>query len=334
MYRRALFMSPSGALATQARVPCPEGPILTPFLILARSTPLPRLFLLHCGTMDYPIHACALTDTETLGYRVYGAGPKAVVLVHGLAARSETWTDLVPLFPADRYTVYLLDLLGSGESSKPKAADYSIRGHSQRLISFLEQMGLTGVTLAGHSLGGAVVLMAAVQTMIRGDKDTLAAMVIIGGPGYIQRLPLMAEIFQRRLAAALFIALYAPDLWIKEGLKMAYYDHRLIDREHIARYAPCYRSRAAKRALVETCRSLVPVDQEEITTRYQHLALPVLLIWGRHDRIVPLSQGSRLEAAIPGAKLEVFEECGHNPQEEKPALTFSVIDTFVSQLSL
>lgn len=284
--------------------------------------------------MDYPIRACTLTDTETLGYRVYGNGPNTIVLVHGLAARSETWTDLVPLFPADRYTIYLLDLLGSGESAKPKAADYSIRGHSQRLISFLEQTGLTGVTLVGHSLGGAVVLMAAVQAMIRGDKDTLAAMVIIGGPGYIQRLPLMAEIFQRRLAAALFIALYAPDLWIKEGLKMAYSDHRLIDREHIARYAPCYRSRASKRALVETCRSLVPVDQEEITAHYQHLALPVLLIWGRHDRIVPLSQGTRLEAAIPGAKLKVIEECGHNPQEEKPALTFSTIDTFVSQLSL
>lgn len=281
--------------------------------------------------MISPINSCPLSETETLRYRVYGKGPITTVLVHGLAARSETWTDLVPLFPADRYTIYLLDLLGSGESSKPKAADYSIRAHSQRLLRFLEQEGLHGATLVGHSLGGAVVLLAAVEAMTEGESDLISSMVIIGGPGYIQRLPLMAGIFQRPYAAALFIALYAPDLWIKLGLKMAYHDHRLIDREHIARYAPCYRDREAKRALVETCRRLVPADQEAITARYQHLRLPVLLLWGRHDRIVPLSQGTRLEAAIPGAQLTVIEECGHNPQEENPAATFAVIDRFITQ---
>lgn len=279
---------------------------------------------------DLPLHSCRLAENETLAYRVYGAGPVKIVLTHGLAARSETWTDLVPLFPAERYTVYLLDLLGSGESSKPRTADYSIRGHSRRLLSFLEQEALTGVTLVGHSMGGAVVLLAAVEAMMSGDQELLSAMVIIGGPGFVQRLPLMAEIFQHRYAAALFIALYAPDLWIKLGLKMAYHDHRLVDREHIARYAPCYRDRDAKRALVATCRSLVPDDQEEIVARYRDLRLPVLLLWGRHDGIVPLSQGTRLEAAIPGARLTVIEECGHNPQEEKPAQTFAVIDDFVT----
>ena len=237
---------------------------------------------------------------------------------------------MVPFFPADRYTIYLLDLLGSGESSKPKAADYSIRAHSQRLLRFLEREGLHGATLVGHSLGGAVVLLAAVEAMIKGESDLISSMVIIGGPGYIQRPPLMAEIFQRPYAAALFIALYAPDLWIKLGLKMAYHDHRLVDREHIARYAPCYRDREAKRALVDTCRRLVPADQEAITARYQDLRLPVLLLWGRHDQIVPLSQGTRLETAIPGAQLTVIEECGHNPQEEKPAATFAVIDRFIT----
>ncbi|GAW65226.1 hydrolase [Geoanaerobacter pelophilus] len=281
--------------------------------------------------MNLPLGACPVSPSETLRYRTYGTGPRKIVLVHGLAARSEVWKDLVPLFPADRYTLYLLDLLGSGESAKPRQADYSIRGHSRRLLCFLQREGLAGVTLVGHSLGGAVVLVAAVEAMLKGEAGVIGAMVIIGGPGYLQRLPLMAEIFQNRFAAALFIALYAPDIWIKVGLKMAYYDHSLIDREHIARYAPCYRDRESKRALVETCQSLVPVDQEVITGRYRDLALPVLLLWGRHDQIVPLSQGTRLEAAIPGSQLQVIEECGHNPQEENPQVTFSIIEKFLLQ---
>jgi pimeloyl-ACP methyl ester carboxylesterase len=279
--------------------------------------------------MSSPLRECVLSSTETLRYRVYGNGRTTLVLVHGLAARSEAWTDLVPLFPCDRYTLYLLDLLGSGESSKPKAADYSIRAHSRRLLRFLEQKSLSGVILVGHSLGGAVVLLAAIEAMLGTKEGILTSVVIMDGPGYLQRLPLIAEILQLYLAGPLFIALYSPDAWVKIGLRVAYYDHRLVDQEHIARYAPCYRDKDAKRALVETCRQLVPSDQEEISAHYGELRLPVLLLWGRHDKIVPLSQGKRLEAAIPGSRLDVIEECGHNPQEEKPEETFAIIDRFI-----
>jgi pimeloyl-ACP methyl ester carboxylesterase len=279
--------------------------------------------------MNPPLRECKLSEDETLRYRILGSGPATLVLVHGLAARSETWTELAPLFPVERYTLYLVDLLGSGESSKPKKADYSIRAHSQRLLRFLERLSLQGVTLVGHSLGGAVVLLAAIEAMLGGKEFLLKSMVIVAGPGYLQRLPLIAELFRRPLIGSLFVALYAPDAWVKAGLRMAYYDQNLVDREHIARYAPCYRDRGAKRALVQTCLQLVPPDQEQISARYGDLLLPVLLLWGRHDRIVPLSQGKRLEAAIATSKLEVIEECGHNPQEEKPQESFAIIDRFI-----
>ncbi|HJV35419.1 alpha/beta hydrolase [Geomonas sp.] len=254
-----------------------------------------------------------------------------VVLLHGLASRAECWIDIVPLFPPDTYTLYLLDLLGSGESSKPKEADYSIRAHSERLLRFLEKASLSRVLLVGHSLGGAIGLVAAIEAMQTGRKRLLAALVNMAGPGYIQRLPVIAEVFQRPLAGTLFVLLYAPDAWIKIGLRAAYHDHSLVDRKHIARYAPCYRDRKAKRALVETCRSLVPADRDAIAARYGELKLPVLLLWGRYDQIVPLSQGERLNAAIPGSRLEIIEDCGHNPQEEKPEETFRIIDRFARE---
>lgn len=281
--------------------------------------------------MRVPLRECVLSDSEILRYRVYGSGPGRVILLHGLASRSECWTDLIPLFPSDRYTLYVLDLLGSGESSKPREADYSIRAHSRRLIRFIEEEGIPGVTLVGHSLGGAIVLVACIETMLAEKDELLSSVVIMAGPGFIQRLPLMAEVFQLPWAGALFVALYAPDAWVKIGLKAAYYDPALVDREHIARYAPCYRDRDAKRALVATCRSLVPEDREELIARYGDLRLPVLLLWGRYDSIVPLSQGTRLNAAIAGSTLEVIEHCGHNPQEEKPAETFAIIDSFIRQ---
>ena len=279
--------------------------------------------------MQSPLHESTLSGKEILRYRIRGSGPNQLVLLHGLAARSETWTDLVPLFPTRSYTLRLVDLLGSGESTKPANADYSIRGHSRRLLVFLEREGLS-VTLVGHSLGGAVVLLAAIEAMQTGREPLVKSAVVIAGPGYLQSLPLIARMFRIPLAGPLFISLYAPEAWVKIGLRAAYYNHRLVDREHLSRYAPCYREREARRALVATCRQLVPSDCTEISACYGLLRLPLQLLWGRQDRIVPLSQGERLERAVPGARLAVLEQCGHNPQEEKPRETFEIIDRFVS----
>jgi pimeloyl-ACP methyl ester carboxylesterase len=283
--------------------------------------------------MNAPLLECKLSNTEILRYRLFGKGAHRVILLHGLAARSECWTDIIPLFPTDQYTLYAVDLLGSGESTKPVSADYSIRAHSRRLIRFIEELSLSGATLVGHSLGGAIVLVTAIEAMLAAKQALISSMVIMAGPGYLQRLPLIAEIFQKPLAGRLFVALYAPDAWVKIGLRAAYHNQLLVDREHINRYAPCYRDRAAKRALVATCCSLVPEDTEAMTSRYGDLRLPVLLLWGRHDGIVPLSQGTRLNAAIPGSKLVVIENCGHNPQEEMPQQTFTIIDRFVKEAS-
>jgi pimeloyl-ACP methyl ester carboxylesterase len=279
--------------------------------------------------MNLPLHSCTISKMEILSYRVQGRGPAKLVLLHGLASRSETWTDLLPLFSPERYTLYLVDLLGSGASSKPRGADYSILAHSLRILVFLEKEGLSEVTLVGHSMGWAAVLLASIEALRGKREGLLKSVIVVAGPGYLQSLPLIARLFRRPLAGELFIALPAPKAWVKIGLRAAYYDQRLVDREHIARYAPCYQDRDAKRALVETCRQLVPSDCDEISAWYGRLRLPMLLLWGRQDRIVPIFQGERLEKDVPGARIEVIEECGHNPQEERPAETFEIIDRFV-----
>jgi pimeloyl-ACP methyl ester carboxylesterase len=290
-----------------------------------------RIFSVKLDAMNLPLQNCALSEKEILSYRVQGSGPATLVLLHGLASRSETWTDLLPLFSPESYTLYLVDLLGSGASSKPRGADYSMRAHCRRLLDFLERQGLSEVTLVGHSMGGAVVLLAGIEALRENREGLLRSVVVLAGPGYLQSLPLIARLFRRPLAGQLFIALPAPLAWVKVGLRAAYYDLRLVDREHIARYAPCYQDRDAKRALVETCRQLVPSDCDEISAWYGRLRLPMLLLWGRQDRIVPLFQGERLEKAVPGARLVVIEECGHNPQEEKPGETFDIINRFLQE---
>nr|WP_243689359.1 alpha/beta hydrolase [Geotalea toluenoxydans] len=195
------------------------------------------------------------------------------------------------------------------------------------MLNFIEGLGLSGVTLVGHSLGGTVVLFAAIEPWPDGRRYLSPWSSWEGRDSFNScRSWRRSSGFPWREKRSLPSS---PEAWVKIGLKAAYYDKRLVDREHVARYAPCYQDRDAKLALVATCRTLVPPDSDRLIGCYGKLRLPVLLLWGRHDRIVRLSQGERLKEAISGARLEIIEDCGHNPQEERPGETFRIIDGFI-----
>lgn len=95
-----------------------------------------------------------------VGYRMAGDGP-AVVLVHGMAGSSTTWRKVMPAL-ADRYTVIAPDLLGHGESAKPRG-DYSLGAHADGVRDLLVALGVERATFVGHSLGGGVAMQFAYQ---------------------------------------------------------------------------------------------------------------------------------------------------------------------------
>lgn len=75
----------------------------------------------------------------------------------------------------------------------------------------------------------------------------------------------------------------------------------------------------------------MPSDIEETTRRYPEITVPTLIIWGRYDEVVPLKVGEKLHAAIPNSALEIIENCGHIPQEEKPAETIEKLLIFLQE---
>ena len=107
-----------------------------------------------------------------VGYRMAGSGP-AVVFVHGLAGSSTTWQEVLPAL-ADRYTVLAPDLLGHGESAKPRG-DYSLGAYASGLRDLMVAVGIERATFVGHSLGGGVALQLAYQFPERCDRLVLVA---------------------------------------------------------------------------------------------------------------------------------------------------------------
>jgi len=262
-----------------------------------------------------------MADPADLHVIAQGEGPP-VLLIHGFGANAFTWAKIRVMLSL-RHTVFALDLKGFGDSPKPDDGAYSLRDHAESVLRFIESRGLTDVALIGHSFGGGVALLAALELQRRAS-GRLRRLVLIGSIGAPQRIPPELQALRIPVLGELLVA--ASPLWlVRSALLASYHDPRRIEDAYVEAYTAPLRSRAGRRALLRTLRQTTLDDLRVLLGRCRELAVPTVLLWGRQDRIVPLAAGERLQAAIPGARLIVLDRCGHIPQEEFADGTLAVL---------
>jgi len=253
-------------------------------------------------------------DGLDLHYLVEGRGP-AVVLVHGLGVFAESWRHTLGTL-AGRTTVYALDLPGFGASAKPRAW-YRLPYFAGALHGFMEALGIREASLVGHSLGAAVAVTYALTHPARVERLALVGGVVPGfgyRPSWIYRLvalPLIGEMLSLCGSAGLY----------KTALARCF--HRAV-REEVDFFVDFgfteRTSPGARAAYLATLRH-VRVDFEAHAPDYRRaiatLDLPVLLIHGRQDRVVPPTHCAQVAEGFARATVRWVDECGHFPQIER-----------------
>ncbi|HET9949180.1 MAG TPA: alpha/beta fold hydrolase, partial [Longimicrobiales bacterium] len=205
---------------------------------------------------------------------------------------------------------------------------YGPEDHAALVGQLLEARDLRRVTLVGHSLGGGIALLAALADVETG-AGRIERLVLVGSAAYPQKLPpFVALAGHPRIMRMLFRVLGAR-LIVGTVLRAIVHDPGTVDAEQVRGYAQPLGSPEAIGALVATARQIQPPGLDEITARYRRIDLPVLLLWGRHDRVVPLAVGERLAAELPRAHLHVLAACGHVPPEELPDASYAVLEAFL-----
>lgn len=257
-----------------------------------------------------------------------GHGTTSVVFLHGFAAATATWDDIAPLFPEDDFTLYLLDLQGFGLSSKPRRDDYGLRRQADILLAFLREKDLRGATVVGHSLGGSIALVAWLLAKDR-NLSFISRLVLIGSPAYPQPLPRFLGYLSRPLIGDILLRLVPVRTLVTRSLENVFYDKSLIDENRIRRYSRFYSGKGTAGAFIKTVRQLVVENRDDLVCRYPEIDIPVLLLWGSHDRVVRPAVGRRLAAELPSATFKVIDDCGHNPHEEHPLATAQQIISFL-----
>ncbi len=236
------------------------------------------------------------------------AGP-AVLFVHGLAGNSTHWVHVAPRL-TDTHRVLTIDLFGHGESSK-NAHGYSVNMFVEQIVSLLDALNIDGVTVIGHSMGGMV---ATALSLLAPERVEGAVLVNPAGM-QPQILPFRAGGFFLLRRHILGELLPRTWLWI---LRQVFDQDNVWTRRFIRVCDETY-DRAEVHAMAHLMETLRPdLLQRDYAEMLPELTIPVGLIWGEKDRLVPVRFLKKAAETLPNVTAESIENCGHMPNIERP----------------
>ncbi len=248
-----------------------------------------------------------------------GAPQPALILLHGLLGYSFSWRYTMPAL-APYATVYAPDMMGAGFSDRPAGLDHSVRGTAQRLLRFIDRLGISSFDLLGTSRGGAVAMMAAEECLDGKAWPHFGRLMLVAPVNpYSAHGQWLAPFVGTNIGAALFRLLVA-----RTPFSYPYWHARLYgDRDHIRPESLAgYEAPLAKPGLFEHAISIASTwtrDLRELEKILPQLAgIPTLLIWGEKDPAVYASSAKPLTKFFPNSKLIIFPGIGHLPYEECP----------------
>jgi pimeloyl-ACP methyl ester carboxylesterase len=271
----------------------------------------------------------ATVHGRSVGYVEAGSGD-LLLLIHGMAGTAENWGSVIePL--ALRHAVVAPDFPGHG-TSEPGGGDYSLGSLASGLRDLMLTLGHERATLVGHSLGGGVALQFTYQFPEMVERLVL---VSSGGLG-----PDVSPILRAAAlpGADLFIAATAG-IGARAGSLLGSGLGKLglrpsADVAEVARGYATLSDPARRRAFLATLRAVVGTDGQRVAARdrlYLAEALPLLIIWGDRDPIIPVAHAEEAHAALPSSQLEIFEGAGHLPQLERPGRFVAVLQRFLDE---
>jgi pimeloyl-ACP methyl ester carboxylesterase len=285
---------------------------------------------------------CAVLDHRTAPWQEYaatrpapavllnaeehGAG-KPVLLIHGFGNSTYAWRHVAPEL-AGSCRVIALDLKGFGHSPKPLDGRYSVYDQAALIRDFVIAHDLRDVTLVGHSFGGGAALVATLFLQ-EAAPQRQARLVLIDSMAYPQPLPLFVRVLATPLLGPMLTRVIPPQTQTRAVLKEVFFDDDAVPEDAVRVYAEGLTTPEGRCATVQTARQILPPDMENLTRQYSRIGVPTLVVWGRHDTIVPLEVGERLRDAIPGARFDVIEDSGHAPQEERPQRLVPLLQSFL-----
>ena len=303
---------------------CLVGPLLIPLPTLKDTVPPREL-------ADADSRFIEIDGIE-FHYKILGRGEPAIVLLHGFVSSVFTWREVME--PLSEYgTVIAFDRPGFGLTERPLPDQwegenpYRAEAHADQTIALIEALGFQDAVLIGNSAGGSVALDAACRY-----PEAVRALVLVDAAVYLRpgppawTIPLLSSTQGRRLGILLARAIAKHG---KPLLELALHDSSQIASEMWEGYTKPTHAVDWDTIFWEL---LITTDPPNLVDCLPQVSIPVLVISGDDDKVVPLKQSIRAADELPVSTLAIIEQCGHLPQEECPDAFLEAVTTFLQGL--
>ena len=266
---------------------------------------------------------------DRVAYRIAGKGP-VLLLVHGMAGSSETWKHVMPAL-AKQYTVLAPDLLGQGQSDKPRGDD-SLGAHANMLRDLLDALGYKRATIIGQSLGGGVAMQFAYQFPERCER-----LVLVDSGGLGREVTFYLRMLTVPGFESVFPLFCTPRLRDTGNLIAGWLDRAGVRStpatQEIWRSYASLADAESRRAFFRSLRDVIDFSGQAVSALgrlYRAAHLPTLIVWGAQDPFIPVSHAVTAHKAIPGSRLEILEGVGHYPHCEAPERFVALLVDFIT----
>ena len=257
-----------------------------------------------------------------------GSGP-ALLLLHGLACDHTTWAPIIESL-SKRYTVIAPDLLGHGRSDKPRA-DYSVGGYANGMRDLLTLLGIDKVTVVGHSLGGGVAMQFAYQFPERTSR------VILVSPGGLgpEVTPVIRAVsmpgFHTAMGVLTIPGLRHVGVVGMKALSKTGIPHTR-DLDEVSAIFENFKDPKFRAAIAHVVRAVIDWRGQIVTMAdraYLTEAMPMCLIWGDDDSVIPHSHARRIAALAPQTRVQILPNAGHFPHKDHPERFVKIVNDFI-----
>lgn len=266
-------------------------------------------------------------NVDDIGLQVHlrDEGPRddaePIVLLHGTSASLHTWDGWTQALIAQR-RVIRFDLPAFGLTGPRADHQYTMAAYVQFVLATLDKLGVQRFVLGGNSLGGQIAWGTAHAAPQRVTK-----LILVDAGGYVftpKSVPIGFTI-ARTPGLRTLMAYTLPRGLVKSSLQNVYGNPALVTPELIDRYYELTLRAGNRTALSYRMDQGLAGNEADIKT----LKLPVLILWGAKDELIPLENGQAFARDIPGSRLVVFDGLGHVPHEEDPVATVLEVKKFL-----